>query len=206
MCEPVSLGLLIGGAVLSAGGAGLQAYGSVAAGKAANAEAQYQGRIAQNNAVVAAAHARDARERGAIEETRYAQDVADLKGQQRASLAANGVMLGTGSAARVLEDTAMMGSLDAATIRSNTERESLGFLNERNRFLDQANLYRAQGAAAKRAGVLGAVTGLVSAAGQIGMGFAGGLGGNAAKGVKAPQSSGKYQTVRLYAGSPQGVI
>jgi hypothetical protein len=178
------LGLLIGGAVVTAAGGALQAYGQVQAGKAASYESNYQAQIAANNAVVAGAHARDARARGAEEESRYALDVADLKGQQRAAMAANGVLLGTGSAVRVLEDTAMLGSLDAATIRSNTERESLGFLNERNQFLNQAALYRVQGAAARRAGTLGAIATGIGTVGQIGMGFAGsGLGGGAPQGV-----------------------
>ncbi len=204
MCEPVSLGLAIGGAVLSGG---LQAYSSIASGKAASAEANYQAELSRQNAVTAAAYARDALDRGAIEEADYALEVADLKGRQRAALAANGVMLGTGSAARILEDTAMLGSVDAATIRSNAEREALGFLNERNQYLNQSALYRAQGKAAKRAGVLGAVAAGVETAANVGLSFAGsGLSGAARK-PKVPKVA-KYnpRAARYFRPSPVGAF
>jgi len=52
---------------------------------------------------------------------------AGLKGAQRAAMAANGVDLGEGSAARVLTSTDVMGESDAETIRANAIRQAFGY-------------------------------------------------------------------------------
>jgi hypothetical protein len=51
---------------------------------------------------------------------------AGLKSRQRASMAANGVDLGEGSAAQVLTSTDVMGEADANTLHANAVREAWG--------------------------------------------------------------------------------
>lgn len=53
--------------------------------------------------------------------------VAQVKGEQRAALAANGVDLGEGSATDVLASTDMLGDRDAATIMDNALRTAWGY-------------------------------------------------------------------------------
>jgi enamine deaminase RidA (YjgF/YER057c/UK114 family) len=145
------------------------AYGQVQAGKAAEAEAKYQAGVSTNNAIVASAQARDAQQRGDQGETEYARQYAQLTGNQRAAFAANGIVAGEGSALRMVQDTAMLGHIDEETIRRNTEREKLGYLNQRNQFLSDAQMQLAQGKAARRAANFGAVTGLLGTAASIGL-------------------------------------
>lgn len=152
-----------------AAGGVLQAVGSIQGGKAAEREYDYQAGLARNNALVAAAGARDAQERGDIEEARYARDVGQFQGQQRAAIASSGIVGGEGSALRVVQDVGAQAYLDAETIRRNTEREVLGFRNERNRFVHQAQMLKHQGDAAKRAGKINAALGLMGTAADVGL-------------------------------------
>jgi hypothetical protein len=49
-----------------------------------------------------------------------------LKSSQRAGFAARGVALDEGSPLAILQDTDMMGEMDALTIRDNAEKEAWG--------------------------------------------------------------------------------
>jgi hypothetical protein len=53
--------------------------------------------------------------------------VAQVKGEQRAAMAANGVDLGEGSATDVLASTDLLGDRDAATIMDNALRTAWGY-------------------------------------------------------------------------------
>jgi hypothetical protein len=64
---------------------------------------------------------------GQREEQKSRIATANLKGTQRAQLAANGVDLGEGSAANVLTSTDLMGEIDAKTIQSNAVRSAWGY-------------------------------------------------------------------------------
>ena len=69
----------------------------------------------------------DHRQAGERDRQRSQLATAQLKGHQRASMAASGVDLGDGSAARVLTDTDVMGGIDADTIYSNAVRNAWGY-------------------------------------------------------------------------------
>lgn len=95
--------------------------------KAAKAEANYEAGIHEQNADIADAQARDATERGKTKEGRFRQDVSRLQGSQRARLAAQGIDIDTGSAGYLQSETAVIGEVDALTIRNNAAREAWGF-------------------------------------------------------------------------------
>lgn len=114
----------IAGTVL---GAAFTAYGQIQQGKAAAAQAEYQAAVGRNNAILAQRAADDARLRGEEAARRKAVDNRQLIGRQRAVLAANGVLVDQGSALDITSDTAEIGKLDELTIRSNAEREALGY-------------------------------------------------------------------------------
>lgn len=67
---------------------------------------------------------------------------ANLKGTQRASMAANGIDLGAGTAVQVLTSTDAMGEVDAATIQSNAVRSAWGYRTQsvlqNNQMLNQS--------------------------------------------------------------------
>lgn len=115
-----------------------QASSEDAVGLATQAISRYNARRAEARAV-------DALARGAEEEQRLRRQGAALVGQQRAGYAGQGVVVDSGSAAAVQEQTGRIIDQDAATIRLNAAREAWGYR------MDAANL-RIQGDHARRAG------------------------------------------------------
>ncbi len=87
----MGIGASVAGAGLSAGSAYVQAQGQRSA-------AQYQASVARSNAVLAGHQASDTITQGQAAEGNQRLKTAQLKGAQRAQLAANGVDLGEGSA------------------------------------------------------------------------------------------------------------
>ncbi len=108
-------------------GTAFSAVGQMQQGKAAAAQAEYQAAVGRNNAILAQRAADDARLRGDEAARREASKNKQLMGRQRAVLAANGVLVDQGSALDITGDTAEIGKLDELTIRSNAEREALGY-------------------------------------------------------------------------------
>lgn len=91
------------------------------------------------------------------------QKVAKTQGAARAGYAANGLAL-SGSAAEVLEDSAIEGDLDVATIRWNSKTKIAGM-----RFEQSVNSYNAE---QERAGAgLAFVTPIISGAARFGGSF-----------------------------------
>lgn len=123
--------------------------GSIQQGRAAQAQANYQSQVAENNSIIAQQKADDARARGAIEERQQRIRTAQLIGAQRAGAAARGVVVDEGSALDITTDTAGIGELDALTIRSNAEREARGFEQEGLEFRSEAQLRQMAGRSAR---------------------------------------------------------
>jgi hypothetical protein len=131
MCNP---------ALFQTFGTGLQASGVLQQGNEAASAANY-------NASVADAQSRDALDRGTVAESRYAREVKQVEGSQKAAFGASNVTR-SGTALDLLGDTAMIASEDAQTIRQNASREAAGYTS-------QAAELRRQGRAARGAGQLG---------------------------------------------------
>lgn len=79
------------------------------------------------NASIDEIQAQDVLEQGKTAETASDQAYAQLKGKQRAALAANGVALDEGSALRIQSDTDYASDKDASTIRANALKAALGY-------------------------------------------------------------------------------
>ena len=116
MCD-VTLALALGSTLIGGVGAVQQAQATAKSNR-------YNAEVQNMNARLADRQARDAIERGQLEEQRKRTEVARLKGAQTAAMAANGVDLTFGSPLDTLVDTAVAGELDALTIRSNAYREA----------------------------------------------------------------------------------
>lgn len=112
---------------------------------AAREQGRYQAAVANRNADLANAQARDAMDRGRLDQTKLARQYSQLKGSQQASMAANGIDTSFGSAASVAADTAMLYGEDASTLSMNTVRETKGYE------ISAAN-YQSEGVAAKMKG------------------------------------------------------
>ncbi|MDX0262436.1 hypothetical protein GOC60_14735 [Sinorhizobium meliloti] len=130
--------------------------GSLKQAQAASSAAEYNAKVGEMNATLSERRAKDAIERGAKEEQRKRQEVARIMGQQTAAMAANGVDVSFGSPLDTLVDTAVLGELDALTIRQNTYRESYDYQVDAANKRAGATLSRMEGRAAKTAGYLDA--------------------------------------------------
>lgn len=115
MCDPVSITMAAATAVSAAG----QLQGGAYASKVARNQAT----VAQYNKELAKEGADDAIKRGQDDQRKLGREIASRVGQQEARIAANNVDITTGSAARVIEDTQMLGAEDQAAISENVARQ-----------------------------------------------------------------------------------
>jgi len=137
--------LAIGGLALSAFGQWQASRASKKAGEAGRAAAESGAELSDYNAQVAELQAADAVERGAAEESRFRSGVRLMIGSQRAGQAASNVDVGFGSAVDVQADAAMLGELDALTIRTNAAREAWGFKVQAEDSRRRAEIQRKEG-------------------------------------------------------------
>lgn len=82
--------------------------------------------LANRNGMMQDAQAADAIQRGEEESLLIKRRARRLRGQQRVGYAAQGVDIGSGTAADVQEETTAMGDLDAAQVKRNAFREAWG--------------------------------------------------------------------------------
>lgn len=139
MCEGISASTIIY-AIGAAAAAGTSAYTAVSTADANKQQANYQALVAENNAKIAQQQRADALNRGEIEAQNAMREQAKLIGQQRASLAANGVDVTQGSAVDILASTKFLGAQDVATIQSNAAREAWGYTVESGNYQAQSTL------------------------------------------------------------------
>jgi hypothetical protein len=186
MCEPVTMTAIVAGAATYAGATAtvvglstaatlslaataasgvMAAGGAIRQGQAQKAQAKYQAAVERNNAMISGWQAQDAIGRGRIEEQRQRLQTARIRGAQRAGMASSGVEIDSGSPLDVLQDTAMLGELDALTIRSNAEREAYGYRAQQGNLMAQSGLTRMAGRNAQTAGYISAGSSLLSTAG-----------------------------------------
>lgn len=125
--------------------AGVSAVGGLATAYAGRQQANAQAKLDARNANIAQNAANDAVDRGDEELKAHFMKVGQLRGQQRAALASNGVDVDFGSAADLQLDTSLLAQADAVTISENAQREA-------DSYRVSASNYRAQAAAAKSQG------------------------------------------------------
>src|SRR3569832_591090 len=123
MCLPAAA-LAAVSAVATVGGTVMYYMGQQQQASATAAAANYQAQVSRNNAIIAERNAQAIEQAGQTEEQNQRQKTAQLVGQARASMAANGIDTTSGTSLNVLGDTAKLGELDALTIRSNTARKA----------------------------------------------------------------------------------
>jgi hypothetical protein len=146
----------------------------------ASAEAQnYNAKVQDMNSTLAERRARDALERGRLEEQQKREQVSQIQGKQKAAMAANGVDLTFGSPLDTLVDTATLGELDALTIRKSAAREAYDYKVQAVNSKADASLSRANAKATKTGGYLSAVGTVLTGAAK-GYGQAYGQGGSLA--------------------------
>lgn len=121
--DPISLASL----ALTAVSGIVGAAGSVMQGRSQASAASYQAAVASNNQKIAGQNATYALQAGQQREQAARMRTAGLIGSQRATAAAHGVDVNSGSALDVQSDAATLGELDALTIRNNAAREAYNY-------------------------------------------------------------------------------
>ena len=174
-------GVAVAGTVAGVAGTALGAIGSYQSGKAQAAAYDYQAKVARENQRIANNNAAMERQAGLEEARRQRISTLQAIGKQKVSLAANGVDVGYGTSLDIIEDTSMLGELDALMIEYDSEKKARNYEIEAANFANEGTV-----------GTIDAMTGGLRAVGQLGntmtsRGGMGGLGGfskSASSGLK----------------------
>lgn len=141
MCEPMTTGAAVGSSVAGQSAAALGASGFTWAAAmpyilaatsgavsiaAQNQTAKGQEAVAKFNQKAAVAQAKDATQRGALEEERHRAKVRQVIGAQRAAMGGSGAVVDEGTFGDILFDTAQAGEMDAQMVRYNASAEAYG--------------------------------------------------------------------------------
>lgn len=145
----------------------VSAVGAISSASAQQKQAEYQAAVARNNQTLAENAAKEALQAGQTREANARMASAQLRSRQRAVLASNGVDVNSGSALDTQTDTAALGELDALTIRSNAERDAVGYRNQGANFGGEAALAAARAANATTSGYFSAGGSLLTSAGNV---------------------------------------
>lgn len=156
----------------SAIGTAVSVYGSVQQGKAAQGQANYQATVDRNNKIISDRYAADAIERGKEAEADQRRKTQQIIANQRVGFAANGIDLGSDVVSETLSDSAMLGELDALTIRSNAAREAYGYQVQGMNYEASATNQILAGKNARSAGRTAAMSTLLSGAASVGNSYA----------------------------------
>lgn len=143
-------------AAVALGSAAVSAVGAIQQGRHQSAMAEYNARVAENDAVAA-------KQAAGYEEDRFRDRAAKVRSAQRAAIAKSGIDL-EGSPLAVMEETAVEAEMDALAIRQQGSVESA-------RARSRAALDRMEGRAAKSASYWNAASSVlngVTAAGVYG--------------------------------------
>lgn len=115
---------------------------SYAQSSALKAKGAYDASIAEANRKVSDYAAEDALKRGDKAAMEHGKAVRSLIGKQRANFAAQGIDVGSGSAADFQNESEFLGSLDALTIKNNAAREAFGYRTQSINYASQAKFAR----------------------------------------------------------------
>lgn len=132
MCEPTTIAAVSSWASANAGaialaGAVATTGGVVMQAQAAKNQAAYAQRVAQNNAAEAERAAVKATDKGATDAMAIRRQAAQIKGGQRAALAARGLDLNSGTAEQLQAQTDFFADTDMATVRQNAAETARGY-------------------------------------------------------------------------------
>lgn len=161
------MGLPEAALIVSIIGLGVSTYGQIQASGAANAQADYQSKVAANNAATAEMEAKYAEYQGEKNASEQRRKTAIFIGTQRAKAAASGAAVDTGSFLDLTLDSAKQGELDALALREEGQLAAWRARVQGANYTAQSGLY----SMSKSSPWVGAAGTLLSSAGQAGMGY-----------------------------------
>ena len=165
MCAPSAGPVGSVGLGAQAAGAGLSAGSAYYTALAQKSTLQTQAYIADQNASISEVGAQQELEKGRRAEQQIQVQAENVKGSQRASMAANGVDLTEGTPTDILKSTDYMSEQDIATAKANAARAAFGYRTQAAGYKSQAAFARG-GAAGINPG-MSAVTSLLGGSGQV---------------------------------------
>ncbi len=131
------------GMLLQIGGAVTSAVGSYYSALNQKNNLKFQADLAEINARLAETSAQSILLQGQQQVGALTLSAGHLKGRQRASLAANGIDLGVGSAAEIQASTDIMKEIDANTLTANAVRSAWGVRTQATNYQNEAIAARA---------------------------------------------------------------
>lgn len=152
-------------AIMQTGGMVTSALGSYNSAAISKINLNAQAAISDSNARVAELGAQSALLRGQKQAGALSLKAGQLKSRQRATLAANGVDLGVGSAAELQASTDIMAEIDKNTIESNAVYEAWGYRSNATNYQNDALMKRAGASAISPFGA--ATSSLLGSAGSV---------------------------------------
>ena len=167
MCEITATTIAIAALTTAVAGTAVSAYGQYSAAKAANEQADYQAKVAANNAATAEMEAQYAEQQGQRNAEAQRRKTAIMIGSQRARMGASGAVVDSGSFLDLTLDTAKQGELDAMALLNEGKMEAWRARVQGTNYQAQSNLYKSS----KTNPYLAAGGTLLSGAGQAGMNY-----------------------------------
>lgn len=141
MCTGAEIGLL---------GVGMSGLGALGGANAAKSSAQmtkiqlgFQADMAKINEQLNETNAQATLLTGERQEQNVRLKTSQLKHTQRASMAANGIDLGSDTAAQILTTTDLMGEIDAQQVKTNAVRSAWGYRTQGTNAANEAAMKRA---------------------------------------------------------------
>ena len=160
MCAPAAFAaVMVAGTLVSA-------YGQMQATKAANAQADFQSKVADNNARTAEMEAQYAEAQGMRNAETQRRKTAIMIGAQRARMGAAGAVVDSGSFLDLTLDTAKQGELDAMALLNEGKMEAWRARVQGTNYKAQSQLY----GMSKTNPYIGAAGTLLQGVGSAGMG------------------------------------
>lgn len=158
-------GVGIGASALS----GLIGAGSsIMGGESAAAAADYKAQMGYYNAMIAARKAQMAMQAGEIAAANQGLVTRATIGAQKSQQAAGGIDVNTGSAPLVRAGTQQFGLVDAENKKADAAERAYGYQLEAWSDVQNAKISQAEGENAKKAGMIGAASSLLSSVSSIG--------------------------------------
>lgn len=125
---------------LSVAGSVVGAIGQYQQASAAKTAAKYESAVASANAKVAEFKAQDVQDRAQQDAENLGRQIAAVRGKQKATIAANGIDLSSGSAQSLLDATDFYGALDQATLANNANKDKWSLQQQASNYKAEAQM------------------------------------------------------------------
>lgn len=133
------------GAIIQGVGAGFGLVNSYQEAEAQKRQSELMSKQQEFNKQYAEAQGKEAIARGEDEVFKVGRKAAQVSGSQKASFAAQGIDISSGSAQDLQRDTAAMSAEDIITIRNNAAREAFGYEAQAREYGVQSDITRLAG-------------------------------------------------------------